>query len=93
MERLIKVKYLLTYDVTSVYLRVGYSNNNNLLDTLDTPMRELIRKFPEMAKKVLDKCVKAEENNQKKVKIYNCEFLEDTFKYKHIGKDDFRHVR
>ena len=79
-----------------LHFRIGYSKRKGYLspiDTLDSPMRELIRKFPEMAEKVLNKCVKEEENNQKKVRIYNCEFLEDTFKYKTIGKGDFRHIR
>ena len=52
-------------------------------------MRELIRKFPEMAKIVLKNCVKEKKNNQKKVTLFNCEFLEDTFKY----TESYQHVR
>ena len=55
-------------------------------------MRELIKKYPDMAKIVLDNCIVEKNNNQKTLKFYNCEFLEDTFKYRQ-EKDAFKHVR
>ena len=47
----------------------------------DTPMRKLIRSMPDMALKVLDKCVKTVEDERTKLyaKTFNHEFLEDHF--------------
>ena len=61
---------------------VGKDNN------LDTPLRMLIRKFPELASKVLDKCISKEQNKDSKF-IFNFDFtfLEDTFNYKRIVDD------
>ena len=48
---------------------------------LDTPMRMLIRKFPDIAEKVLDKCYKEKNNQNKSFVEMNYEFIEDSFNY------------
>ena len=52
---------------------------------LDTPMRMLIRKFPEMAETVLDQCYKEKQVYGEGVFVdMNFEFIEDTFNYRFI---------
>ena len=55
---------------------------------LDTPLRMLIKTFPELASKVLDKCISKEQDKDLKF-IFNFDFtfLEDTFNYKEIVDD------
>ena len=52
---------------------------------LDTPMRQLIRNFPDVAEIVLDKCKEEQPRveSQNKLKNHINEFLEDTYKYKY----------
>ena len=62
---------------------VGPENN------LDTPLRMLVRKFPDLATKVLDKCITKEavtvrEKKQTKV-VFDFGFIEDTFNYQEIA--------
>ena len=48
-------------------------------------MRKLIRDFPDVAEMVLEKCIEVQPRfeNQKRLKRYIIEFLEDTYKYKY----------
>ena len=72
------IKTVIESDFWKEYLQVGTLNKDGLFDTLDTPMRQLIRNFPDMAETVLDKC-KVEKNDEVEC---NYEFLEDTYKYR-----------
>ena len=50
---------------------------------LDTPMRMLIRKCPELAEIVLDQCYKEKHIlNEGTIVDMNFEFIEDTFNYR-----------
>ena len=58
---------------------------------LDTPLRKLIQKMPDLAEEFLDRCVSLD--NKKKVIKMNADFIEDTHKYilqKHKSKDNNR---
>ena len=48
---------------------------------LDTPMRNLIRKFPDLAEAVLDKCYKETKSRNQLSAEMNFEFIDDTFNY------------
>ena len=67
-------------------MRASHSEKANFQGVfmLGTPMRSLIKSFPNLATKVLDKCCKEETliSKNKQIKTFNFEFLEDTFKYK-----------
>ena len=74
-------------------LRAGFAMKDGFLTTLDTPMRQLIRDFPDAAEIVLDKCKEVDDQN-KTTKFIN-EFLEDTYKYRLTKENDeklFIHV-
>ena len=62
------------------------SKKKGFYDILDTPMRQLIKDFPEAAEKVLDKC--KEEDTKNKSTTYINEFLEDTYKYRLEKEND-----
>ena len=51
---------------------------------LDTPMRMLIRKFPELAKKVLDRCIKKNEKKENTY-LFDYTFLEDAYHFRKVG--------
>ena len=55
---------------------------------LDTPMRMLIRKYPELAGLVLDRCYKEKEVDQKPCVEMNFEFIEDSFNYQQKPSGD-----
>ena len=48
---------------------------------LDTPLRMLIRKYPDLAETVLDKCYKEKKLAMGSCVEMNFEFIEDTFNY------------
>ena len=48
---------------------------------LDTPMRILIRKFPELAKKVLDRCIKKSDKKEETY-LFDYTFLEDAYHFR-----------
>ena len=50
-------------------------------NVLDTPMRMLIRKFPDIAEIVLDHCYKEKRLDADTCVEMNFEFIEDTFNY------------
>ena len=56
--------------------------------TLNTPLRMMIRKFPELATMVLDKCIKDKNEKEKRIEkkdnefTFDFAFLEDTYNYK-----------
>ena len=52
--------------------------------TLNTPMRLLVKKFPDLAEFVLDKCYKEVKRDSEVCIEMNFEFVEDTFNYKKI---------
>ena len=52
--------------------------------TLNTPMRMLVKKFPDIAEFVLDKCYKEVKRDSEICIEMNFEFVEDTFNYKKI---------
>ena len=52
--------------------------------TLNTPMRMLVKKFPDLAEFVLGKCYKEVKRDSEVCIEMNLEFLEDTFNYKMI---------
>ena len=52
--------------------------------TLNTPMRMLVKKFPDIAEFVLDKCYKEVKRDSEVCIEMNFEFVEDTFNYKKI---------
>ena len=55
---------------------------------LDTPMRMLIRKFPDMAEVVLDQCYREKQiENEFSVEM-NFEFIEDSFNYQQRKTQD-----
>ncbi|KAG1678688.1 Transient receptor potential cation channel subfamily A member 1 [Nymphon striatum] len=47
--------------------------------TLDSPMRMLIRRMPDVAEAVFDRCISITEENSKPITIYNFEFLDDSY--------------
>ena len=51
---------------------------------LDTPMRMMIRKFPELAKKVLDRCIKKSEKKEETY-LFDYTFLEDAYHFRKAG--------
>ena len=77
-------------------LRAGFLIKDGFQKILDTPMRQLIRHFPEVAETALDKCKEeTEEVSQIKTTFYNYEFLEDTYKYKLVKEENeyfYKHV-
>ena len=88
-----KMMELLQTDDWKKYLQRGTNRADGFNKILHTPMRQLIRNFPSVAKTVLDKCKEVKSEGTIRTTIYNYEFLEDTFKYK-WGKDqeEFIHV-
>ena len=48
---------------------------------LDTPMRMLVRKYPDLAEIVLDQCYKEKQKDQDFLVEMNFEFIEDSFNY------------
>lgn len=76
------VRAIIESDSWKEALRFGFRRQIDLQNVLDTPMRQLIRFFPEVAEIVLEKCIQKDQTNQKEVISYNFEFLEDTFKFK-----------
>ena len=91
------VKAIVESDSWENSLRNGFREERDLNSVLDTPMRQLIKYFPQIAETVLDKCRKEiiDESDQKKTISYNFEFLEDTFKYKLMEENKekvFKHV-
>ena len=59
------------------------TGKNNLVATqvLDTPLRMLIRKYPDLAETVLDHCYKEKKLDTSLCVEMNFEFIEDTFNY------------
>ena len=59
------------------------SGTTNLITekVLDTPMRMLVRKYPDLAETVLDKCYKEKQIEQNISVEMNFEFIEDSFNY------------
>ena len=60
--------------------------HTNAKGELDTPFRKLIRKFPDLAEELLDKCYTIKEETSRFEKVeevveMNYEFIEDTFKF------------
>ena len=60
--------------------------HTNVKGELDTPFRKLIRKFPDLAEALLDKCFMIKEETSRFEKVeevaeMNYEFIEDTFKF------------
>ena len=60
--------------------------HTNAKGELDTPFRKLIRKFPDLAEVLLDKCYSIKEETSRFEKVeevaeMNYEFIEDTFKF------------
>ena len=60
--------------------------HTNAKGELDTPFRKLIRKFPDLAEALLDKCFMIKEETSRFEKVeevaeMNYEFIEDTFKF------------
>ena len=60
--------------------------HTNAKGELDTPFRKLIRKFPDLAEVLLDKCYTIKEETSRFEKVeevaeMNYEFIEDTFKF------------
>ena len=50
---------------------------------LDTPMRMLIRKYPDLAEIVLDHCYKEKKNHGEGIFVdMTFEFIEDSFNYR-----------
>ena len=67
--------------------------HTNVRGDLDTPFRKLIRKFPDLAETLLDKCYEVREVTSKFGKVeevaeMNYEFIEDTFKFVKRGKGE-----
>ena len=55
---------------------------------LDTPLRNLIRRFPDLAEEFLDKCCTVEKvDNQEEVIDMKYDFIEDTHSYAKFGKE------
>ena len=54
--------------------------------TLMTPMRMLIKKFPDLAELVLDKCYREVKRDSEVCIEMNFEFVEDTFNYQKKGE-------
>ena len=84
------MKAFIESDFWKEALRCAWSKNEKSgLNNMDTPMRQLIKHYPIMAERVLDKCkevdLAAGEIN------YNFEFLEDTFLFERT-LDGFSHV-
>ena len=52
--------------------------------TLNTPMRMLVKRFPDLAEFVLDRCYKEVKRDSEVCIEMNLEFVEDTFNYKKI---------
>ena len=59
--------------------------------TLNTPMRMLVKKFPDIAEFVLDKCYKEVKRDSEVCIEMNFEFVEDTFNYKKIEGPKQKH--
>ena len=65
------------YDMLLAYLRL-------LHQVLETPMRMLIRKYPDLAEMVLDQCYKEKKNLGEGVFVdMTFEFIEDSFNYRY----------
>ena len=57
-----------------------------LHQVLDTPMRMLVRKYPDLAEIVLDQCYKEKKNLGEGIFVdMTFEFIEDSFNYRYIG--------
>ena len=78
------VKTIIESEFWKESLRAGFAMKGTFYTFLDTPMRQLIRNFPEVAEIVLDKCKEEDPNSGSKNKTtkYINEFLEDTYKYR-----------
>ena len=74
------VETIIESDCWKESLRAGFAKKDGFSTILDTPMRQLIRDFPEAANTVLEKCKVVDTKN--KSTTYINEFLEDTYKYR-----------
>ena len=72
-------------------LRAGFVKDiGGKRKVLDTPMRKLIRKFPDIAEIVLNNCKEEKQKtlDQPRTTKYIFEFLEDTYKYRYEKESD-----
>ena len=56
---------------------------------LETPMRQLIERYPDLAQVVLDKCYKEKKDDQDISVEMNFEFIEDTYNYQKKSENNF----
>ena len=55
-----------------------------MVQVLDTPMRMLVRKYPDLAEIVLDQCYKEKKNLGEGIFVdMTFEFIEDSFNYRY----------
>ena len=67
-----------------VVLILRLHRRNMVHQVLDTPMRMLVRKYPDLAEIVLDQCYKEKKNLGEGIFVdMTFEFIEDSFNYRY----------
>ena len=66
-------------------MRTSYPTKNHREDIIvETPMRSLIKKYPDLAELVFQKCITISDNNSSCYQL-DYEFLEDSFYHNYSG--------